>query len=188
MWTRMGGAWLVAALAVMLVGCSKSGKVPLAVKVPGHGELVLDIPAEWRTEILQLSGNFPPTINVSPSQGRDFEIRMTVLWDQNGSPAFTQSENVMRVLKQMLDKMMPSAVETSAELQPFPIKEGTGYYYTLTDKSPRPGDFTHVVQAGAGVGNLFVTATLLCRSKEFSGVRELVDALASARQQDGRQN
>lgn len=175
-------ALLAAALAGGLAGCKKAGSCARTFAVPGHGALVMSLPEDWRTEVIQLHGDFPPTIVLSPAEGKAFQTRITVLWDRKSSPAFNTPDSVRKVMQQLLEKMLPTAVETAASLQEFKTADGAGFYYVLTDKAPRPGEFTHVLQAGAGVGDLFLSVTMLCRSKACAGIQDTLDALATAQQ------
>ena len=40
-----------------------------------------------------------------------------------------------------------------------------GYYFSVTDKNPEPGEYRDMTQAGMGVGNLLLHVTVLHRVK-----------------------
>jgi hypothetical protein len=78
--------------------------------------------------------------------------------------------------------MLPGAVEQQVVIQEFKGVYGTGYYFLVTDKAPKPGEYPYAVRAGVGVGDLLLSVTVLSRLKNSEGITSTIKALQKARQ------
>jgi len=150
--------------------------------VPQHGKLVLKLPGAWKYEVRQSPGNLPPSIFLSPQAGDDFKVLITPLWSPKNDPNFNKPENVKRLLQDNLAQMLPSAVEKKVPLKEFQTKDTSGYYFFVTDKAPKPGEYPYAVRAVVGVGDLLLSVTVLCRSKDSPGIAGTIKALGEAEQ------
>jgi hypothetical protein len=57
-----------------------------------------------------------------------------------------------------------------------------GYYFSITDKAPNPGEYRYMNRGVIGVGNLLLNATILHRVKESESVKDALSLLREARQ------
>jgi hypothetical protein len=161
----------------------------IEVAIPKHGKLCLKVPATWKYDIRQPPGDLPPTIILRPGEGDDFKTLLTPLWSPKGDQAFNKPEEVKRSMDFVRQRMLPGAVEDEVTLMPIKGGYGTGYYFLVTDRAPKPGEYPYAVQAGIGVGDLRLSVTILCRSKDSVGIGETIKALETATQKgdQGRQ-
>jgi hypothetical protein len=81
--------------------------------------------------------------------------------------------------------MLPSAVEREMPLEEIRGKYGAGYHFLVTDKAPRPGEYPYAMRAGIGVGDLMLSVTVLCRTRDSEGLRQTLRALRGAVRQRG---
>ena len=166
-----------------LAGEPESSKdQPRSFALPQHGALILNVPGTWKQTVRQPPGNRPLTISFTPAQGDEFEVLITPLWSQQNDPAFNKPAMVKRVIDGDLGEMLPGAVEKEVPVQEFKSAYGTGYYFLVTDKAPKPGEYPHAVRAGVGVGDLLLSVTILCRSKDTEGITSTIKALQEATQ------
>lgn len=150
--------------------------------LPKHGKLVLNLPATWKYQLAQPPQDLPPTIKLSPAEGDDFEVLITPLWNFSKDPAAAKPVDVKSLMAEELQKTLPSAVEKTVDLQEFKAKDGTGYYYFMTDKAPKPGEYPYMVRASVVVGELDLSVTVLCRTKDSAGIAQTIKALGDAQQ------
>jgi hypothetical protein len=153
-----------------------------SLSIPQHGKLILNIPDSWKQSAGEPVGVFP-TIIFSPEKGDDFEVLITPLWHPQNDPSFNKSEKVKSIIENDLRGMLPNAVENNATIQEIKGVNGTGYYFLLTDKAPKPGEYLYAVRAGIGVGDLLLSVTILSRSKNSEGITFTIKALQEAKQQ-----
>lgn len=152
---------------------------PRAFPLPQHGNLVLSVPEDWDHEIRQPPDNLPPTIVLTPREGDDFEILITPLWSYKNEPGFNNPQMIKRLISDALARMLPTAVEREVPLVEIQGTSGVGYYFFVTDKAPGQG-YPYGAQAGIGVGDLLLTVTVLCRTKDSEGLRQTLQALRGA--------
>jgi hypothetical protein len=124
----------------------------------------------------------PPTIIFSPATGNDFQVTMMVLWGKKEEPDFNGPEKVSTFLKKEGQKLLPRFVETEIELHEIKGVTRTGYYFSVTDKNPEPGEYRYMTRAGIGVGDLLLHVTVLHRVKASGEVKETLSMLRGARQ------
>ena len=148
--------------------------------LPQHGKLILDVPTTWRQDIRQPPGDLPPTLTLSPEQGDEFQVMITPLWSPTNDATFNEPEAVKRLIEADLRNMLPGAVEKQVSVQEFKGIDGTGYYFLVTDKAPKPGEYPYAIRAGIGVGDLLLGVTILCRSKDTTGIAATIKALEKA--------
>jgi hypothetical protein len=146
-----------------------------------HGSLVLVVPESWDQEVRLAPNNLPPTIVLTPRQGDEFKVLVTPLWSPKDEPGFNNPAFTRRVIEKSRVELLPGAVEQDVPLQEFKGKYGAGYYFFVTDKAP--GDsYPYMVQAGLGVGNLWLNVTVLSRKKDSESIRLMLQALKGAEQ------
>jgi hypothetical protein len=150
--------------------------------IPEHGVLELNVPASWKTKIHEPQENMPPTMLFSPATENDFQVTMMVLWGKKEEPDFNRPEKVKTLLEKDGQKLLPRTVETKIVLQEIKGVNHTGYYFSVKDKNPEPGEYRYMTRGAIGVGNLLLNTTILHRVKESEVVKEALSMLRQARQ------
>lgn len=150
--------------------------------IPAHGVLELNVPASWKAAAHKPQENMPPTIIFSPSKGNDFEIIITVFWNKEGEVGFNSPDKVRALLEKDGRKLLSRTMETKIVLNEIKGMNHPGYYFSVTDKNPEPGEYRYMTRAGIGVGDLLLQVTLLHRVKESGAVKETLSMLRQAKQ------
>ena len=161
---------------------SASGNQRRSFTLPQHGTLILSVPSTWKNIVRQPPGDLPPTITLSPDKGDEFKVLITPLWSPKKDPTFNKPDKVRSLIDNDLRGMLPGAVEQQVVIQEFKGVYGTGYYFLVTDKAPKPGEYPYAVLAGVGVGDLLLSVTVLSRLKNSEGITSTIKALQEARQ------
>ena len=118
----------------------------------------------------------------SPATGNDFQVTMIALWGKKEEPDFNRSEKVKTFLEIEGEKLLTRIVETKIVLNEIKGITHTGYYFSVTDKNPEPGEYRYMTRAGIGVGSLLLQVTVLHRVKESGAVKDTLSMLREARQ------
>jgi hypothetical protein len=173
---------LVVALAIFFDASPVTSQVAnmRSYVIPNRGTLEMAVPTSWKDAIRQPSAEVPPTISFSPREGNAFRALITPLWQAIPQPGFSSAENIRAFLEQQGRKALASAVETRLILEELRAQSGVGYYYSLTDRAPKPGEFTYLTQGALGVGDLLISFTLLHREKEPPERQAVLEMLRSA--------
>jgi hypothetical protein len=177
---------LLAPLSIVLraahIGKPEQGQ---SFKVPNHGQLLLSVPNGWKQSVQQPPiPNLPPTIKFSAMDGQ-FEMLVTPLWARDGNRNFTSPQNVRKLAEAQGNRMLSGSKEQSLDLQEIKGEKASGYYFTLTDKSPDPGSYEYMTGAFVGVGDLLLSITMLHHQKDVPPRQAGLAMLKSASQQKG---
>ncbi len=127
---RAGRLFACAVLLQPIFGLLAADVPARSYPVPGHGELQLQVPAPWKGEIPPSPGDLPPTIEITPPAGDDFDIQITPLWSPAGDPDFNRPDVMRPLIQEIGDKQLPQSVETEIRLQEMHGPALTGYYGT----------------------------------------------------------
>ena len=147
-----------------------------------HGTLELNVPTSWKAEVHKPQKDMPPTIIYKPASGDDFQVLVTVLWSKTGEQDFNNPTKIRALVEQDGQKILSKAVETRLVVQQMRGVNNIGYFFSLTDKSPNPGEFRYLTRGAIGVGNLLLNATILHRVKESESVKDALSMLREAKQ------
>ncbi len=144
------------ALFLALPACAADLPVPLA----GHDDLVLTLPDGWRARISQPPGALPPTVGMIAANPRDFELLVTPIWPM-GNAKMPTAADTRALVQRAADEARSQAVEHDLPLSEVTAPGKTGYYFSATDRAPKPGEFKYMTQGTVAFGELRVTFTLL---------------------------
>lgn len=151
---------------------AQSNSQILSFPLPDHGILKLSVPKKWKHFVKQPPQSLPPTIILMPNSGDEFKVLITPLWSTGHDPDYNKPQRIRSLINGELSHMLPGAVEKQVKINEVKGVYGSGYYFLLTDKAPKPGEYLYVIRAGIGVGNLLLSVTILSRDKKSEGITE----------------
>ena len=145
--------------------------------------LKMDVPETWQEELEAPPNNLPPTIILTPDSKEPSKIMITVLKTPEEDENYNSSEHILDLVKKSGLELLPRSLETEVEVYELKGKSSIGYYYTLTDKAPRPEEYTYATQGGIGVGDLLLMFTILTNEGGNEVVEEALKMLEDAQEQ-----
>jgi len=163
-------------------GSAAGQKVTRRYPVPEHGTLELNVPTPWKSEVHKTRENMPPTFILNPAKGNDFQVTISVLWGKPGEQDFNSREKVRAFVEKDGQKLLPDIAEGKIVLQEIKGVSHSGYYYSVTDKAPNPGEYRYMTRGAIGVGNLFLNFTILHRVRDSQAVQDALSILREAKQ------
>lgn len=156
---------------------------PQSFKIPGHGSLDLQIPKTWKSAAVQPPVDLPPSITMRPPEGDAFMVRITPMPAPKPAEGVSSDAQIKRAADVIKNALAPTAVEKELVLTQLKGPAAHGYYFTATDKAPRPGEYLCMTSAVVGVGDLLLNVTILHQSKDAEEVRDAIEMLKEARLQ-----
>jgi hypothetical protein len=148
--------------------------------VPGHGSLRLKVPNGWEVESKQVADPASVTLHVTPANGSAFEMYVTAVWLNSEKLSNITSDWLKQDSQAAADKLLSRAVEKVATLHDLRGSQTTGFYYALTDRESKPGEYTYLTQGMMLTGELLTTFTVLHRTAESPEVAQALGALSGA--------
>jgi len=165
------------------VSIGKKAGIEKRYTIPSHGMLKMNVPELWNDKFRQPPNDLPPTIVFEPKSGNSFKILVTVGWNLQKQEGFNSSKSVKNLIEQSGEEALPQAIETELALQELKGVSSTGYYFALTDKAPKAGEFKYLAQGGLGVGDLLLMFTILTNEKDSQVFFDALEMLRDATQQ-----
>jgi hypothetical protein len=172
----LAAALLLAAASAFSADRTVEKSVPLTE----HGTFKLRVPATWTVEVTQDPQTVPPSIALRPAKGKAFEIVVAPLWRPRPDVPLPTRESMQEQLKQGVENIQPQAMETEITLVEFQGKTGPGFYYSVTDKAPKPKGYKYMTQGLLTVSELLVIFTVLSNEGKDQVVRDLIAMLKTA--------
>jgi len=154
--------------------------------LPDYGNLQLKVPTSWQDKISQPSNRPFPTITFIPRSGTSFQILLTPMWATRPGAVMPGSMEI----KQSVERAAGNAKSQSVEKE-LPIKElkGTsvaGYYFSATDRAPKPGEFKYMTQGMLRLGELVLTFTVLTNEGAETVIHDALIMLKEAMHLQGK--
>ncbi len=161
-----------------------AGSQELAVReypIEKIGTLELVAPAAWRDSVKKGPRFLPPKILFSPASGGGFLVQITP-----GAPGLrglsrADPAGIRRLVEETGHRLLARAIESDLELQGLAGDGVLGFYFSLTDKAPKPGEYRHLTQGIALVGELPLAFTILYDDPAAGVRKEAIEMLSRAR-------
>lgn len=172
----------IALLSLILFGAAPQSQTQTTLvrkyNIPGHGQLVLTLEPGWKDAVQQGGPDLPPMIYVLPVSGKTFEVQLTAGWSPTGDPHFNLPDRIKDAVQKTANEQLTHARETRVVLQEMKGVAGTGYYFSLTDRAPKPGDFCCMTQGALAVNDMLVAFTILTTLPNPVGSEGFLDAIS----------
>jgi len=133
----------------------------VSVPIPGHDDLVLELPDTWQYETRWAREDLPPTVTISSRERREVAVLVTPIWPMGPPKAPPSAEDVRRLVQGAADSAKPRAVEQSLPLVDLSAPGKIGFYFSATDREPEPNGYKYLTQGAIGFDELLVTFTIL---------------------------
>lgn len=174
---------LFLAVVVFIAGSAlaNAGEVETrAFRIPDHGSLQLKVPASWQSVISQPPGGLPPTIGFGSATGPSFRVMLTPFWNAQDGSAISEPAELKRQIAEIITAVRSQAVETDIPIMKIDGRSTLGYYFSATDKAPKPGEYKYLTQGVVRLGALVITFTSLSNDGDGNIAGETLEMLASA--------
>jgi hypothetical protein len=147
--------------------------------IPLHGKLELKSPSKWKSGFGQPPDNLPPTIAIGPAN-KEIYSKITVFWNHANKPNFNDPKELKANVYRLGKGMLSGSVESTIILKEIAGIRTKGYYYTITDKNPKPGDWKYMSQGSVSVKDLQLAFTILSHKKSSSDIDAVIKMLKEA--------
>lgn len=149
-------------------------------RLPEHGYLQMTLPDAWQDELQQPPGVLPPTIEFRARQGNPFAVLVTPIWPARADVPPSTKESIRRSVEEAAAAVKDHAVERTIKLVEFSGASGPGFYFSVTDPAPKPGEYRFMTQGMVKVGGLLLTFTILTNDGGAQTTRDALAAIRSA--------
>ena len=173
--------WFSALVLLLLAGLALAQE-PRRFGVPGHGNLVLNVPAGWR--VIDSSVAQPPSaiIRMRPPEGDRFYLQVTAIRLDPAKIAEITPEVIRERMRNVAKKVFTSAVESDVQLVDLRGNQAYGSHFSVTDAKSKntAGDYKYVTQGFIVSGELITNFTFLHREQPEPDRERVLQMFADA--------
>jgi hypothetical protein len=145
--------------------------------------LELLVPSGWSAVVRKRQDHSIVEITFGPSRGVPFEVSLMPSWAPKSADAAVRERELRELVARFIDSVKTHSVETELGIVKLAGASGTGFYFSATDKSPRPADYTYLTQGASQVEDLRIKFKILTRDGQDQVVRDAISMLKSVRLQ-----
>jgi hypothetical protein len=172
---------LVVSFVLLVAGSAFAQELGLrSFPVPEHGAFKLQVPKSWKDKVSPTAGSTAPTITFTGSGQEKFEMLLTPTWRTWPANPRAAAAEIWLLVQQNAERLKPKAVEKELPPQEISGASSAGYYISVTDPAPKPGEYKYLMQGTVRVGELLVRFTVLTNDGGDSIRRQALALVQSA--------
>jgi hypothetical protein len=159
---------------------SKEIPVEFRCPIPKRGYIEYLMPPAWHAEVKQPPEDLPPTMVITPKEGKEFQVLITVGWAPLTVPSFDKPGTLYELAGKQRDEIATKAVEKEIIIKELTGSYGTGYYVSATDKKPGKGEYICITQGTMPVKDLLLVFTIFTDSLSTGSIDTCLSMMAKA--------
>jgi hypothetical protein len=156
---------------------------PQSFTLPGHGSLLLNVPAGWTAKMNQSSGGRPAMVSVGPASGAAFGVLITAVFGPTPDAGAPDDAKIRAFVASSAKSVEGQSVEGALSLKEFVGVSGRGYYFRATDKAPAAGEWKYLTQGMVKTGGIGLSFTILTNDGQGEIEKAALEMIRSAVQQ-----
>ncbi len=140
----------------------------------------LKIPTSWKSELKDGPQLPYATITLQPRAGSLFDILISPIVFRGNDASSLSANDIRRRVQAGIDVIRNRAVEKEVEVKELNGSTGPGYYYTVTDRKPKSGEYKYMTSGIVRIGDLAVSFTVLTNDGQTKIIDQALAMLRSA--------
>lgn len=170
---------LAVAAALSFATLSPAFAAGVTMPLACRATLKMPLPDGWMHEFRTEPG-VAPTLRVASKTPGDALMLVTPLCTADVEPTFPPADEIRRIVTTMSEQAKASAVEQSLPVRELKGAAVEGFYFSATDRAPKPDEFKYLTSGSALVSGLQVTFTILGNRDRAATDAALLGALRDA--------
>ncbi len=137
--------------------------------IPGHGELIMQVPRIWNYNFTKTDENIPPLITfyiLDKHEKEIFQLNMSVFTNTGYHKNITSEEYVKNIVTEAGNKIIAYSDQTKLILQTVESKQGNGYFFDLTDSNAKQNEFKYLTQGAVSVNEVLLVFSLFSNDEK----------------------
>jgi hypothetical protein len=174
--------YIASFLLCVFVTAALAGETSLRrYQLPDNSNIQFNVPVAWKDEVRRPPKNLPITIRFGPQTGGSFEVLLTPLWPRKSQAPQASAEKMRDLTHEAASKVKPKVVEKTIPIKELKGPAGSGYYFSVTDRAPKKGEYKFMTQGMIRIGEVLTTFTIFTNEGRESVVPEVLAMLKDAR-------
>ena len=110
-----------------------------------------------------------------------FKALVTPFWVEEMDGSAGSDANIRNTVQGSADHFASAAAEEKLPLQRIVGHSGGGYYFTATDRAPKPGEYLYMTQGAIAVDGIVLAFTILANPGAGDAIDQALQMIQSAR-------
>lgn len=149
-------------------------------ELPNRDTLELVLPAGWTDRFEQPAGDGPPTVEIAVVEGGAAQVFVTPKWAEPADKEIRELPLLRDAVRELAERIQPEAVESFIEVRPLEGANGTGYYFSATEREPKADGFKFMSQGALQAGGLTLWFVILTNDGQDTVAVQALAMLQSA--------
>jgi hypothetical protein len=177
----------IVALVAIATSAAALASAPHVFELPDHGALALLVPAGWAAKVRQPPNRLPPTIMMRPLADAAGELIVTAVWPVGSAVKIPDEATLRSQVEEAAKNAALQSVQRRLPIREIKGVDGRGFYFTATDRAPKPGEYKYLAQGIIRVGGIALAFTVLTNDGQEGVVRSAIEVLRTAAQRPSTQ-
>lgn len=171
----------VLAVVLTLLGCVANAfeNTPRTLPLGKHGALEISAPSAWLDSVAPPKNELPQSLKLVPKSGAPFEVYVAPFPPEAADGKYSPMDELRKATREAANSIAYKAVEKPIELKEI-HGANNGYYFSVTDKAPKAGEFKFMTQGVLSVGQLRVIFVILSNDGQQNIVKEALAVVTAA--------
>ncbi len=170
------------AAALAAVGLALADDAELRrFELPNRDTLEMSLPAGWTERLQEPAGGGPPTLEIAIAEGGPRQVFVTPEWPDPVAREIRELPALRDAIRELAERIQPEAAEPYLEVRPLGGANGSGWYFTATERDPDVGEFKFMTQGALQLDALTLWFTILTHEGEDTIAVQALAMLQSAR-------
>ena len=155
--------------------------------IPGHGELIINVPKIWNYRYKTTNDDKPPIItlyNLDKNKGEIYQLNLSILWEDGFQRNISSPEYIRSLVEQTGKEVLVHSDQTKLKLEKISGRYGVGYFFNLSDSNASSGEYQFLTQGALGVGRLLLIFSLFSNDNDSILQEALMKIIMSAKHQN----
>ena len=148
--------------------------------IPEHGSVQLSAPESWPVEMRDAHNRTLPTIAFGPNEGATYQVLITPLAPTRKDGPPLAASAVKQMVEQAAQEARTQSVEKTLTIKELKAGNNAGYYFSATDRAPKPDEYKNLTQGVLSLGDVLLTFTILTNDGYESIVPAALTMIKSA--------
>lgn len=149
-------------------------------ELPNRDTLELALPAGWTDHFEQPAGGGPPTIEIAVAEGGPAQVFVTPKWAEPTDKEVRELPLLRDAVRELAARIQPDAVENYIEVRPLDGANGSGFYFSATEREPKADGFKFMNQGALQAGGLTLWFVVLTNEGQDTVAVQALAMLQSA--------
>ena len=134
---------------------------PRRFELPNRDTLEMTLPAGWSDSLQEPAGGGPPTIEIAVSEGGPRQVFITPEWPDPVASEIRELPALRDAVRELAERIQPQAEEAYLQVRPLGGANGSGWYFTATEREPADGEFKYMTQGALQLDAMTLWFTVL---------------------------